>query len=341
MNNKALPTELIERYLAHACTDAERRLVDEWYRQLDFELDEPNYAFDEEGLLKRIRIELEAVEKEEEMDEPVPIVWEWRLGRIAAVIAVALGVIWLVVVNKKSEPTASPAVATIPTAVESETAFTNREKRIVRYQLPDKSQVWLNPEARISHPRSFEGLPTREVKFVGEAFFEVTHDLRHPFVIYSGKLKTEVLGTSFNIKAYENDPVYQVSVVTGRVAVSSSEPSGEGQKAKILLPREQITFEKNSNNLVTEVIAQNEEKHQNWEPVTLIFDNAPMSEVASRLEKTFQVKIDISGSDLRNCRLKIDFNNQRLPEILDIINTLLGTTYEMDGERVAILGKGC
>ncbi|MNL81759.1 hypothetical protein D3C87_2089610 [compost metagenome] len=66
-----------------------------------------------------------------------------------------------------------------------------------------------------------------------------------------------------------------------------------------------------------------------------------MSEVANRLQQTFRIKIEFANPHIKKCRLKVDFNNQRLPEILEMIETLLGTTYEIEGDKVTLKGEGC
>ncbi|WP_316837395.1 FecR family protein [Pedobacter nutrimenti] len=85
--------------------------------------------------------------------------------------------------------------------------------------LPDGTKVWLGPGSKFNYPDRFFGVK-RTVKLEGEAFFEVKHDSRHPFVIQSGSVSTTVLGTSFNVKAYKLKHDVEVTLVTGKVAVA-------------------------------------------------------------------------------------------------------------------------
>ncbi|KIO76644.1 hypothetical protein TH53_13960 [Pedobacter lusitanus] len=85
--------------------------------------------------------------------------------------------------------------------------------------LADGTKVWLSPESKLSYPDRFNG-SKRIVSLDGEAFFEVTHDADHPFIIQSGLVNTTVLGTSFNVSAYKNQPDINVTLVTGKVAVT-------------------------------------------------------------------------------------------------------------------------
>ncbi|HEV7347810.1 FecR family protein [Telluribacter sp.] len=337
MERNPLPADLLKRYLADECSEQERRKVDEWYRSLDQQTEVTPYSFSADALQQRIRSRIR-----EEEDNRAPALirplrrwWAVASGAAAAVL-VALGFLYLL--SQKVSRSGS-----VPTLVEQNEAwvdYRNDQKKVVRYSLPDRSVVWLHPGARVSHPPAFAAA-RREVRFVGEGFFDVVRDTLHPFVIYSGQLQTQVLGTSFNVKAYENDPTYHVSVVTGSVAVRSTAPAAHQTEPLVLKPNQQATFTSHTSRLTLSTIAEKEFKKEAWQPVSLTFDDTPLTEVVARLQKTFKVKIELTNVQLSRCRLKVDFNNQRLPEILEMINTLLGTTYEMEGETIFLSGEGC
>jgi transmembrane sensor len=338
MKLKRLPSELLTKYLANKCTPEELQQINDWYSNLNLEDDRDGYVFREEELLKRIRDKIGFPSRSK--SSVITVRWWRRIGQIAAAGILVLGFYLLRTDNRNIQQ---------PFAVQSvreelglkSVLFSNGEKKVVHHLLPDGSKVWLHPGAKIEYPLSFKGLRTREVQFSGEAFFEIAHDKEHPFKIYSGKLITEVLGTSFNLRAYENDPGCEVSVVTGKVAVSTSSSTGNKLKTIVINPNEQIVFEKATGILQLVEVAKEGIKLQNWQPVSLRFDDVPMKEVVSRLEETFNVTIALSSSRLANCRLKIDFENQRLTEILDMINVLLGATYEIDGSLIELHGDGC
>src|SRR3546814_15170548 len=96
------------------------------------------------------------------------------------------------------------------------TLVENKMKSIRREILPDGSIVWLKPNTWISFPPTFAS-SKREVKMEGEAFFEVTTDASSPFVVYSGDLVTRVVGPSFNITAYGEGTMEEVTDYTGKV----------------------------------------------------------------------------------------------------------------------------
>ncbi|MFL5811103.1 MAG: FecR family protein, partial [Flavisolibacter sp.] len=98
---------------------------------------------------------------------------------------------------------------------------------IQKIRLPDSSYVWLNASTSLRYRKSFQ--ENREVQLDGEAFFEVSHDPSHPFIIEAGDVETTVLGTAFDIKAYSSEKTTSVSVIHGRVQVAV------GQKPRTIL----------------------------------------------------------------------------------------------------------
>ncbi|MPR34938.1 FecR family protein [Salmonirosea aquatica] len=338
MKGKALPADLLKRYLTNTCTEAERRVVDEWYLRLDREQEAAPFSIDEHALLQRIRADIAHTLPPREEAPVVPLNrrrWLYLSG-IAASLLLLLGVGYLAW-NRPATDSSSAATSGTP----DWTVHTNTTKKIERYLFPDQSVVWLQPGARLSHPAAFAPAPHREVRFAGEGFFEVVRDTLHPFIIYSGALKTQVLGTSFNVRAYENDSSYHVSVLTGSVAVSAPASPTHDEEVLVLKTNEQATYQNATRSLTLETAAAKPEIKQAWRPASLVFNDTPLSEAAAQLQKAFQIHIELANPALNTCRLTVDFNKQRLPEILNMINTLLGSTYELEGDTIRIFGDGC
>jgi transmembrane sensor len=339
MNPKRLPHDLVRKYLANKCNPEELQEINDWYNDLDLRNDQEGYLFSEDEFLNQIREKIRLASPQK--SRVIATNWWKRIAQIAAAGIFVFGLYFVKITNQRDKEPKSVISSVKPEVARQFGHFINTQKKIVQHILPDGSKVWLSPGAKIDYPLSFKGLKSREVTFAGEAFFEVSHDKAHPFKIYSGKLITEVLGTSFNLKAYENELVYQVSVVTGKVAVSTAVSGSTQLKTIVINPNEQIVFEKSTSSLHLLEVEMDAAKLQNWQPVSLKFDDVPMKEVIDRLEHTFSVKITLSSPRLANCRLKIDFENQRLPEILEMINVLLGAGYEINGTNVTLIGDGC
>lgn len=111
--------------------------------------------------------------------------------------------------------------------------------------LPDGTQVWLNSSSSITYPTQFSATE-RKVKIKGEAFFDVTHNKKAPFIVSSGQQLIRVLGTEFNVEAYEEDAVAKTTLLKGAVAIES------GNKAVKLAPGEQAKW--NGKEIIKEVV---------------------------------------------------------------------------------------
>ncbi|WP_128546509.1 FecR family protein [Larkinella soli] len=329
--------DLLEKYLSGRCTPDEARQVEAWYDSFENRPDlsqthpetrNPAYS---RQLLHQIRQRIESIEQRP-MGPVSPRPW-WRrggwmvyVGGVAALLVLAVG-FWQANRNGKA-----PAVAR---AKASEwIVLRNDGKAIVRYELTDGSVVWLSPSTRLRYPRRFAAR-LRAVDLEGEAFFEVRRDASRPFVIRSGKLKTEVLGTTFNVRAYRQSPRFEVSVVTGKVAVSVSD-----RKKVLLTARQQAVFNQKAESLAKTVLPRRA-RPQVWEPATIAFEWASLGQVAGALEETFGVQIQFANPALRNCRLRADFTNMRLPVILNLLCKTTGSTYSLDGSLIELNGPGC
>ena len=335
-----LPDELVARYLAGTCTADEQKQVETWYASFDQqpslsdahpETDSPAYRH---TLFQRIK---ERIQEAEPKVMPLPV--SRQIGYYIAAASVAglllLGSLWYA--QRETHTGITAAKPVVPAKID--VVFVNRQASIVRYSLPDRSTIWLNPGASIAHAARFSG-PNRTVTFSGEGFFSVQKDARHPFVIHSGNMTTEVLGTSFNVRALQYSRQYEVAVVTGRVAVTI-ETTGQKKAQKIILtPRQSVNVNLQTAELITELKPLHE-KQALYEPVSVRFDWVPLDEVARRLEAVYNVKIRLDNPALSHCRLRADFTNQHLPTILELISKSTDTSYKLDGNEITLFGAGC
>lgn len=330
MEQPGLPPDLLHRYLTGQCTGAERRRVDAWYEALDRPAPQ-RLAFDERRSFERLRARLT---DDPDFGQPrVRPLWQRPWVYLSGAAAAAVLVAGLLLGPKATDSAPKTAVAVAPTAV----SFQNSTKKINPYRLPDGSTVWLHPGAKLAFAPSADGT-RREVRFSGEAFFDVFRDPAHPFVIRSGRMTTQVLGTSFNVKADPASARYEVAVLTGKVAVRTT---GERPTTVLLTPRQRAVFDLPTDRLTKTPVPNRPGDRAAWQPASLAFDDATLDDVARRLEETFDVRVRLANPALRHCRLKVDFTEQQLPEILDMLGKLLGTDYTWEGGTVTLTGRGC
>ncbi|AWO00633.1 hypothetical protein DLD77_02420 [Chitinophaga alhagiae] len=247
-----------------------------------------------------------------------------RWLQVAAVMAGLLAAGWYLVKPGKVKPRELELVdISIPA---------NKTGRIT---LPDGSKVVMNAGSRLQYVRDFEG-STRAVTLTGEAFFDVSPDTEKPFIIQAGALSTRVLGTSFNISAYPGARRLTVTVLSGKVSVTDTLSS----RAVTLLPRQKAVFLPGSASLAAETVAHPENEIA-WQQGRMTFDETPLSEVAEKLSRRYNVHIVLASGRLANCRFNGEFEKEPLDVILRMITRLTSTRARREGDTVYLSGQGC
>ena len=209
------------------------------------------------------------------------------------------------------------------------------ENQVKEINLPEGSRVALNLDSRISYSRGFKS-DTRQVELEGEAFFEVARDTTRPFIIRAGELNIEVLGTSFNVKAYEVDETVEVTVESGKVAVYRV---GDKSNMVILVRGEKAVFRKELAEL--ESMKNEDINFKSWKTRKIIFEDTPMSEVVRMINEIYQSDLRLSGSNLDDCPVTTIFDNQSLETVLNVLSSTLDLEISRDGDRIIISGRGC
>lgn len=199
--------------------------------------------------------------------------------------------------------------------------------------LPDQSKVLLNEGSTLEYLNSFSE-KERVVHLSGEAFFTVRKDTR-PFVVYTGKVRTVVLGTSFNIRAYPGDKDVTVTVTTGKVKVV------HGLKTVgIVSPNEQVKISGISD--AVEKLQGNVEQATDWKKQDLLFDDLPMQEAGRLLEQRFRVKFFFEHPALADCHITAAFVRQEpLQDIVKVIARVNNLEFRISGDSVLLSGQGC
>lgn len=223
------------------------------------------------------------------------------------------------------------------TIVEETTVQTPR-----RVQLPDGSTVTLQPHSRLRYDKVFTQA-NRTVTLSGQAFFEVTHNPKRPFLVFTDEVVTRVLGTSFTITTRQGQPAI-VSVRTGRVAVYTrqafAQASQRPQETLLLTPNQQATFDKKAGELTKKLVAQ-PLPIPTEVPNTLNFENRPVTEVIAELEKIYGVRIACNHDQLSQCRVTVLLENEPLYDQLSLLCKLIDGQYQLTGTTVTLTANGC
>ncbi len=225
----------------------------------------------------------------------------------------------------------------------------NRTGKVQVIHLSDGSAVSLQPGSRISYPPAFAGT-TREVFLTGEAFFEVVKEPGRPFIVYAGTLATKVLGTSFRIRAMENDRQVTVVVKTGKVSVFPVSADGlkngrqddSGLKeGMILLPNQKIVYTAGDSRLTRSLVEIPEMLATEGNPRSFNFRATPAKEVFAALSEAYGVEIIFDQEAMRNCYLTAALDHEPLFEKIDLICKTFGAESEQMDGTIIINSRGC
>lgn len=350
MNRYSVSPQLLEKYLAGECTIPEKEEVEKWYSLLSGPPDFLNSL--PEGEQGRLRADTYSQIRERLTTDPIRVLPAsspagrrlaigkgWWVG-VAASVALIVA-LWIVYPKSQNSAQREVVAAKKETASKNSAKtvqFVNDQSCMVMHRLPDGSTVWMQTDARITYPDTFE-TDGRLVAFEGEAFFEVKSDKKRPFVIQSGEMRIEVLGTSFNVKAPPRQKIYEVAVVSGSVSVSIPATDTAPQKI-VLTPQQQALFETRTKRLSSSTMPT-ESKKEIYEPVTIIFEGTPLDQVADKLSRCFDIRIYLADPAMKSCRLTADFDRQSLPAILEMLCATLDATYTMSGKTILLEGVPC
>lgn len=202
----------------------------------------------------------------------------------------------------------------------------------VRYILPDSSEVLLGAGSTLTYPEVFKE-ENREIILTGEAFFTVTHMPEKPFIVRTGGISTQVLGTSFKIEAFEDQPL-EVAVATGKVAVTK-ETSKQTEKLALLTPGLKV-----AQNLHTgkyEIATVDIGDLENWKSGDLVFATS-LELAVQKLQRRYGANIYIANPEVRQNRMIATFSaTESLQDVLELMSLVGKFRYEKKNENNYIL----
>lgn len=238
----------------------------------------------------------------------------YRIAAAIAVITLLSVTAWNIAVMNNLE-TNAPFLVEVPSG--------NK----VQLTLPDKSSVKLNSESSLAYTYQ-KG--KRMVQLSGEAFFHVSKDKEHPFVVQIGDLNIEVLGTSFNVRSYNDSDLVEASLVEGSIRLYDSKYPAE---AFILKPNQKAIY---SGNRQISVYDTDNVKETAWIHNNLVFESEKLSTVFHKIERWYGVKIDLQCPEIANDRITGSFRNEQLPYVMEALKIQYGFDYEIAGNHITI-----
>lgn len=331
---------LLERYNQGSCSPEEAAIVDQWFENIN----RHQSTYIEEKELDR---ELDQIKSQlNQHIMPAPKVRRmnaryWYAAAAAAVL-LAAGLFWF------NQSSTTPATTNIPAPLAS-----NESNRVIRngfveintpkghkesITLEDGSTMELNAGSKVRYPEHFGDSSRTIFLEEGEAFFNVATDPGRRFVVNAGELATTALGTSFNIRAYASEHKVIVALVSGKVKVDQLNNNNAAKTGSlILLPSEQISYDRVSLSLVKTIFNKPEEI-TGWQQGYLIFKDAPYNEIVTGIENRYGVTV-MNESDKKEWNYNGSFKNENLKEVMDIISLAKSLSYTIKNDTVYLQNK--
>lgn len=294
-----------------------------------------------------VKIEEKENRKNLDKNSNIKFLRKYFLAGVAATILFGLTSVWFYKNNFSTDHKVVTYKELIDENNEGLVEQTNNSNKPQIITLSDGSSVLLQPDSKLSYPKIFTG-NERKVYLSGEGFFEISKNPKKPFYVYANEIVTKVVGTSFRVKAYSDQPDVEVLVRTGKVKVKSNDlVSKSDEKEIVLLPnqalrflRSDLKFNKITNITEDAALAQSV---GNIEQLSFEFSDIPVSQIFETIEQAYLVDIDYPKDKLKDCHLTTSLSDQPLTEKLKIVCKSIGnnTSFEMNGNQIIITSEGC
>lgn len=340
--------ELLIRYLTETLTDEENVQVEQWcalsdenrkvLEQLYFTLETSNrlkvfQSVDPDNALLRLK---DRIRQQENLKRRRTIFM--YMQRVAAVLFLPVLLLWggSLLYNSKM-----PA---------QYVELHSNPGMVMSFDLPDGSKVWLNGKSSLRYPTKFKG-KNREVQMSGQGYFEIQHNPQRPFSVKVGEtFSLEVLGTSFNLSAYDDEDIIETTLVTGSLRLNLLQ---NGKMVQCMMkPNEKVIYTKNKESVSTKIItgllpndstglsanenpgsvkiATVDPKYEiAWKDNRILFKNHPMEQVIRTLERYYNVKFAVKDKKIWNSQITGTFSNEQLQQVMEYLKIASDIKYNI------------
>jgi len=200
--------------------------------------------------------------------------------------------------------------------------------------LSDGTQVHLNAGTSLKYPIKFLKGRHRTVFLNGEAFFGVSKDSLHPFVVRADELDVRVLGTRFNVSSYPEDNRTEVVLVEGSVGMNEKTENFNENSSTVLKPGFMGTFHRQNGKISKERVVP--DIYTSWMDGELVFRNLTFENILKKLERHFNVSISIKNTDLAKEIFNASYGKVTLEKVLEDLKLTYGINYSINSDNVTI-----
>nr|WP_067055209.1 FecR family protein [Mucilaginibacter sp. L294] len=201
-----------------------------------------------------------------------------------------------------------------------------------QYQLTlaDGTKVWLNAASSITFPVVFSK-NERKVRVNGEAYFEVAHDAGKPFIVATGNQEITVLGTHFNVKAYDDDAGISTTLLAGSIRIKNL-TSG---KADLLTPGQQAKIYRDKNDINIKTV--NTDDVISWKNGYFLFDNQEIKSIMKIMSRWYDVDIEYKNTNKQDRFGGTFSRSSNMSEILNNLERIGNIHFKMEAKKVIVL----
>ena len=315
---------LSKRYLAGECTPAEEALLLQWLDEQN-EI-EPTEISDEIGTKMWGKIEEKIPHKRHKS-------WAYWFSSAAAILLIAA--VWYV---KPEESINTNWEIVNQTGIQVK----NTSRLDQEILLADGTIVQLKEGSTLVYSKNFNQ-EKREVVLFGEAFFKVKRNETKPFLVHTGDLVTEVLGTSFRIKSAKQASNIEVSVASGKVSVYSKDVNQNNERNGVIITRNQkVLYDLATKKITTSLVEFPKPVQEPNKPnAPFVFKDTPMQEVLALFRQQYGIEFLLPNPAAQTCLITADLNGLPFTNQLDLVCRSIDATYEKRGTVIFIQGGGC
>jgi ferric-dicitrate binding protein FerR (iron transport regulator) len=195
-----------------------------------------------------------------------------------------------------------------------------------QFSLPDGTTGWLNSNSSIRYYENFDR--ERDVILNGEVYLDVSKDENNPFKVRAGDIIVTVTGTKLNIASYEDEDIVEVVLEEGEVICSNI----DNQDLYTLKSNDYLTFNKNTKDFNIGVVEN--EKYSSWKEGKLVFRNDPLDVIARRLERWYNIDVELKGDFSDKPTLRATFLDENLEDVLRLLRLSLSVNYEIESPGI-------
>ncbi|MDR1403366.1 MAG: FecR domain-containing protein [Tannerellaceae bacterium] len=199
--------------------------------------------------------------------------------------------------------------------------------------LPDSSMVRLNIESSLQYKQNY-GYTDRQVNLSGEAFFEIMGNRQKPFIVQTGSVDIEALGTSFNVYSYDSEETVEMALISGKIKIT---PHSQPENITFLKPNEKLFYNKHTGKMRVEKTDNQFETA--WLRGALVFRSVPVRDVLKKIERKYGVTIHLDIPAVENDKFTGSIESDYITEVMQIVQTHYPSKYKIEGNNIYISPK--